>query len=513
MGDDQLRQRFERLKQKVLAKRPILGQILRKEGQKNLLEYANEYVDVNLSPALPKRQVELLETVHELTQERFGKDVADSVVKQLKDYYFVSTADHMGPLTHPFFVNSNLLTVASLLSHPDSVLKNIIVLGCANVSYNNSSFPKGLLFHSCINKKLTQQRLSFLPSKPDRQVVYSISTFNAESLKKVYKELGVMLQKNEIGKREYDILYDLIKEIYDQPEILAGQDYCEQSAKTNFKLWKKFFQTSGITLPNLIHLEKEWVVVKLISKYHLDRDTIINHVLFDPAYESYINNYFEGIYGSFSRKDLRGTYLFWALQEGHRDYTQLWREGNYLVSKDGSYKIELHPEVIKKAMDAKELIPNILLKFMVICFYYGLKCLGGFNQVNYLTLMKNNYIKMNADLGNYRSIEMCARTQTKEMIDGLSLAFLETPTDPFVLATGLDLILYGKKDGWENIMNVTRNVTFEEAFNPLLAEIYKISYDKKEWEEDLITIKDSDIFALTDLNKKTKVCASINLTA
>lgn len=509
MDNQQLKERFDRLKSRVLAKRPILGQILAKKGKKNLLEYAHEYVDVNLSPALPRRQAELLETVQELTQERFGDEVAESVVKQLKRHYFVSTADHMGPLTHPFFVNSNLLTVAPLISRPDSVLKNIVVLGCANVSYNNSSFPKGLLFHSYVNKTLTQQRLSFLPSKPDKQVVYSIPAFNSESLKKVYGDLKTMQIKNEIGKREYDILQGLIQDVYDKPEILECRDYCEQSAKTNFHLWKRFFQASGIVLPNLIHLEKEWVVVKLISKYHLYQDTIINHVLFDPSYESYINNYFEGIYGSFSRKDLKGTYLFWALPEGGRDYIQLWREGNYLVSKDGSYKIELHPEVIKKAMESKELIPNILLKFMVICFYYGLKCLGGFNQVNYLTMMKNNYIKMNADLGNYRSIEMCARAQTKEMIDGLSIAFLETPTDPFALATGLDLILYGKKDGWENIMNVARNVTFEEAFNPLLPEIYKISYDKKEWEEDLVNIKDSDIFALTNLDKKSKACASI----
>ncbi len=508
--DQNLPQRFERLKSMVLTKRPILAEILKKRGQKNLLEYSNEYVDVNLSPALPKRQNELLETMHELVEERFGTTIADSVTKQLRKYYFVSTADHLGPLSHPFFVNSNLLTAVTMLSHSDPLLKNIIVLGCANIAYNNSSFPRGLLFNNYINNQYILQRLTFLPAKPNPHIIYSMPSYNPDSLKKLYASLHAMFAKNEIRKREYDIILELIKEIYDRQEILACKDYCEQSAKTNFALWKKFFKASDIILPNLIHLEKELLVVKLLNKYHLYQDTIINHILFDPEYESYINNYFEGIYGSFSRADLRGTYLFWALPKDRREYTQLWRKDNYLVSRDGSYKIELRPETLKNAMETKELIPNILLKFMVVSFYYGLKCLGGFNQVNYLTLMKNNYIKMNADLGNYRSIEMCARAQTKEMIDGLSIAFLQSPGNPFTLATGLDLILYGHKDGWNNLTHVVKNLSFEEAFSPLLPEIYRISYEKKDWEENLLKITDRDINKLKRIGGKIKPCAIIN---
>ncbi|MFA6918132.1 MAG: hypothetical protein WC285_04880 [Candidatus Gracilibacteria bacterium] len=511
MGDDyDLSQRFERLKQMVLAKRPILAEILRKRGQKKLLEYANQYVDVNLGPAVPQRQTELIETVHELTDERFGTEVANSVAKQLKEFYFVSTADHLGPLTHPFFVNSNLLMASTILSHSCQELQNIVVLGCANVSHNNSSYPRGFLFNQFANGQYALRRLPLLPTRIEPHVVYSIQPFTPEHLHKTYASLRAMHVNGEVGVREYDVIQELIKEIYDRPEIFSCRDYCEQTARTNFVLWQKFFQASGMKLPNLIHLEKEWLVVKLINKYHLYQDTIINHVLFDPQYEPYINNYFEGIYGSFSRADMRGTYLFWALPKGCREYVQLWRKGNYLVSKDESYKVELNPEVLKAAMESKELIPNILLKFMVVCFYYGLKCLGGFNQVNYLTLLKNNYIKMNADLGNYRSVETCARAQTKELVDGLSIAFLGASNSPLTLATGIDLILYGRKDGWNNLMHVVKTLSFDEAFSPLLPDIYRISYDKKEWEDDLLTVTENDINKLEGIDKKVKPCAIIS---
>lgn len=509
-SDHDLPGRFERLKERLLAKRPILKDILLKKGDKNLLEYANQYVDVNLSPTIPKRQIELLGTLSEIVTKRFGKETAYSVIDQLEKYYFVSTADHIGPITHPFFVNSNLLIAASLLNHSDPVLKNVIVLGCANISYNNSSFPRGLFFHNYEKGQLATHRLSFLSAKPDVQTIYAMPPYGEEAIKKINENLKTKLDKGEVNKTDYEKIRQIFDEIYCRPDVLAADNYCEQISKTNIALWQKFFEKSGVKLPNLVYLEQEELVVQLLIKHHLYQDTILNHLLFDPNYEPYINDYFEGIFGSFSRKDSKGTYLFWALPKGNREAIQLWRDGNHLVSKDGSYKIELNPEVIKNAMETKELIPGLLLNFATLSFYYGLKCLGGFNQVNYLTLMKNSYIKMNVDLGNYRSVEICARAQTKEICDGLTFAFLGYNGDQqMILASGLDLILHGNKDSWSRLMDVSKSMTFAESLYPIFPEMYRISYEEKDWEPDLINITDKDIGKLIGLDKKIKPCAVV----
>lgn len=509
MNSDQsnLADRFGRLKEKVLAKRPVLQTMLAKRGSKKLLDYANEYVDVNLPPTIPFRQAELLEVMEKQITHRFGLEAAESAIAQLKEFYFVSTADHSGPLTHPFFVNSNLLTAASMISHDKAVLNNVICLSCANIAYNNSSFPRGLFFHNYLNNQVNTHRLPFLSAKPTPHSIYAMQPYTLEGVKKVYSLLKEEMHAGKLEPEQYEQVCTIVKEIYEKPEVLECKSYCEQVGKTNFKLWQKFFEASGVQLPSLIFLEQEALVVELLTKYHLHQDTILNHMLFDSRYEPFIDNYFEDIFGSFSRKDSTGTYLFWALPKGERENLQLWRKGNYLVSKDEKYKIELHPEVIKDAMARKELIPGLLLNFCTLSFYYGLKCLGGFNQINYLTLMKNNYIKMNADLGNYRSIEICARAQTREMNDGLSVAFMEYGDNKeLMLASGLDLILYGNKDSWSAIMEIMKNITLEEAFNPILPEIYRITYDKQEWEEDLLSITDKDISNLTELNKKIKPC-------
>ena len=118
---------------------------------------------------------------------------------------------------------------------------------------------------------------------------------------------------------------------------------------------------------------------------------------------------------------------------------------------------------------------------------------------------------MNVDLENYRSIEICARAQTKELCDGPTIAYMGyNGKDQIALASGLDLILYQDKNSWKTLIELAKTITLEEALNPLLPEIYKISYDQKEWEENLIAVTEKDITNLTGLNKKIKPCIFIH---
>lgn len=503
-------ERFERVKELVLAKRPVLRTILERQGAKSLATYANEYVDVNMNPPIQHRQMELLSTVEEAATERYGSDIAKGLVAQLEKYYFVSTADHVGPIDFPFFLNSDLLIGLTIHAHTDPALRYIPVFPCANISLNNHSFPRGLLFNARgTDGTVKLQRLSFLPSNAHSCSAYNFRAYFPEEIDKMKKRLREMTREGSVSQDIAAKVERIIDEIYSLPEILQCTSFRDQVARSNRLLWNKFFEASGAKIPQLLYLDQEDMVIRLITKYHLHADTVINHILFDPVYEPYIDTYFEGIFGSFSRKDQTGTYLFWALPKGSKLNKQLWKKGNFLVTADESYRVELTPEAIGAAMASGELIPSLLLNFVTICFYYGLKCLGGFNQVNYLTLMKDAYIRMNLERGNYRSIEVCSRAQTKEICDGPSLAFLGYGNDGVTLATGLDLILYGDSDSWSRLKNLAENLTLEESLNPFMPEIYKISYDESEWERDLLSLSEHDINHLTGIDRKIKPCVRI----
>lgn len=507
--DPTLKARLAELVGLVFDKRPILKEIVENFGDKNLYEYAKDYISVYVNPPIEERQTEFISTFKGEVQRLLGDEVADSAAEQLRKYYYVSTADHHGPICHPFFINSNLMASAPYFDHADPVLKNLIVLACANVSLNNSSFPRGLVFNSRQGDEVKMHRLSFLPSNSHSCAVYNFRAFTAGEVQKVKDQLKAKILAGEVSTEVVSKINVILDKVYNQPEIFACANFSDQITKTNYLLWKEFFAPSKVVAPNLIYLEQESLVIKLILDHHLENKTAIYHMMFDEKYYPLILQYFENINGTFSRENGTGTFLFWGISKDKNYRVQLWREDGYLVSSDKSFKVELTPEGIRAALDSKIIIPSMMTIFAVLCFYYGLKCLGGFSQVNYLTFMKNAYIKMQLDRGNYKSIEVCARAQTKELCGDLTIAFLQDPKGQLVPATGLDLILYGTENTWPELLAESKQLTLKEALYPMMPEFYRIIYPEKERKPELEEISAEMITEILGLGDKIKVCAKI----
>ncbi|MEI7511166.1 MAG: hypothetical protein WCJ84_03350 [Candidatus Peregrinibacteria bacterium] len=500
---------FQEIQKKVFKKRPVLEEVIFRNGQKTLFEYAEDYLDVNLNPPILKRQVDFITTFKSEVKRLLGSNVAEAAAKQLAKYYFVSTADHHGPICHPFFINTNIMTMMPYFTHKDTNLDFVIVLSCANISLNNSSFPRGLVFNSFQNGNSKMHRLSFLPSNAHSSTVYNFRAYTSEEIQKVKNVLREKVLNKELNIREKDLITEVLDSTYNTPDALQCENFSDQITKTNFSLWRNFFPYNKVKKPDLIYIEQESLVMKLICDHHLDEDTTISRVLFNKKYDDIIIKYFDGMHGAFSVSEKIGTYLFWGVSDAKNYRVQLWKNGNYLMSDDESTKIELTPESIRVAIEKKQIIPSMMLIFMVLSFYYGLKCLGGFSQINYLTHMKNAYIKMQADLEAYRSIEVCARAQTKELGGDLVIAYLGEKKENGIVvpATGLDLILYGNENTWEYLMEMTKELTLYEAISPMMPEFYKIIYPEKERDDTLCKVSGPDIAEFLELNKKIKLCA------
>jgi hypothetical protein len=63
------------------------------------------------------------------------------VTESLSKNYAVSTAEHHGPLGHPFFFQSAILRG---LVNPEEAIVNLCT---SHVSLGNSSYPRGIVFH------------------------------------------------------------------------------------------------------------------------------------------------------------------------------------------------------------------------------------------------------------------------------------------------------------------------------------------------------------------------------
>lgn len=502
---------FARLKKKILEKRPVLKKILEKYGNYSLYQYAEDYINEKVNPVIKQRQEEFIKTLEKEISRLLGEDIAKSVAKQLKKYYHVSTADHHGFICHPFFLNSNLIASAPYFKSTDSILKNIVVLACSNISFDNSSFPRGLLFNYQFQNKPIIGQLPFFSRKARPFPVFRFYPYDIDSINKIKNLIRNFRDNGILSKNSATKLTFVIDNIYSRPEVLACNSFSDQITKTNNLFWKEFFNSAGtINIPNLIYIDQENFIISLLVNYHMEQKTLIHNLLFDPSFDKLIKKYFDGVNGAFSLKHKSGTYLFWAIPSTGKYRLQLWREGNILSSTDRSYKVNLTPNAISDALRSGKLIPSTLLSFIIMAFYYGVKLLGGFSQINYLTFMKEKFIKMLVEKGCEEEVEFFQNVETEQLCGDFTLAFLNISNETITNATGLDLILYGTEQTWPILENQTKNISLEESLNPMMPDFYKIVYPQSERDPELSLITSEDVIYQTKLDQKIKPCVSLS---
>lgn len=254
------------------------------------------------------------------------------------------------------------------------------------------------------------------------------------------------------------------------------------------------------------------VALELIKKHHLQKNTTINQILFDPTMRGFVHKHFNGLNGAFSTENAYGTFLFWGLPQDGKYRVQLWLKNNTLVSDDGSFKVELTPDAIMAAIEKNELIPNTLLTFIILAFYYGQYLSGGPAQTKNLTAMKKAYTEMLQEASLTEDIEALEDLNTTNLIISRPiLAFIDLKAqNERIPATGLDLILYG--DGgksWDETIEATKHTTLLEFFNRALVSFYHefVSADEKTDVMSQITERDIEIF--TGLDKKVPALITI----
>lgn len=500
---------FAELKEAVLAKKLVLSDILKKHGSKCLTEYAQDYFDVNEGPQFVERQTEFLSSFVPEVSRLLGQEVAESAANQLKKYFFASTADHHGPICNPYFLGSNLVTAITGLAQNDPTFKHVIVLSCGSVSVDNDTFPRGLtLTGTNPEGELETLRLPLFSSHERPALICLLRAYGQTEISKIRKAAKDLTRAGSIIQETYYKINALITEIYDTPENLALTSYSDQITVTNYQLWERFFP-ANVEHPSLIYLELERIVTRLLVDHHLYKDTILHQLFFTDKGAELLTKYFDGIIGAFSSADNSGTYLFWAVPKGERYRVRLVKKDGMLVSEDNSYTVPLTSEGIAKALAAQEIVPGMMLDFIILACYYGLKCLGGFSQVNYLTEMKEAYLQVVDELHFPNEHEHCNVVQTKELGEDMTIAYVGGTKGRTALATGLDLALHLAPDSFEILKQEAKQITLDQALDPMYPLFYKVVYPDWERKESLLSITAHDITHNTGIEEKIMPCVQL----
>lgn len=136
-------EQLNRLRGDVFREKPALKNLIEESGNMTLLEYAaSSYTIKKNENALAQlRKKEFLDFFESYCVKLFGKSLSENIIDSLRQNYCVSTADHHGPIGHPFFFQSTILRG---LVQPEHMLVHFCT---SQVSLGNSSYPRGLIFH------------------------------------------------------------------------------------------------------------------------------------------------------------------------------------------------------------------------------------------------------------------------------------------------------------------------------------------------------------------------------
>ncbi len=477
------------LRSKILEKRPILGQIFEDHSSISVNDYS---ANLNRSPQeiSNNRKKEFISVFIDIAKKYFDQPALESLDRQLTEHYCISTAEHHGPMMHPFFVHSNLL--ASI-----SDLENIIVLAVGNVSLNNSSYPRGLVMHSADG---AQVNLPFFSSDERMSPVFGHRGYNNQDLAKLHTLVKEKSSHKILSRQVADNLQNVIDWIYGS--AAGEQYYSDQITRTNFKLWQYLLRYGQAKMPRLVNLQLEDIILQLLTRHHLTQRTEIHDLIFNQDIRSLSLRETDGIPGNFSLKEKKGTFLFWAIPSGSRHRQQLWPEGNYLVSSQG-YRLLLEPTEIELAINRGELIPNMFLGMVMLSEYYGVKCLGGFSQGTYLTKMAEAYTRIFA-LDPRPGI-----AHTTGLRSDLVLAYFQDRSGHLRGASGLDLVLHHTPDSWLRFCQTAKKLTLEESMAPLFPELYRILYTNEERDQSLAFLTNHDMVLHYGLTEKISPCIGI----
>jgi hypothetical protein len=382
------------IKEKIKQYIPLVVDFL--ENNDKLIDYSRKLYELKADPIHLERQKACTEIINNKLKTLYNEQEIKNFNLNFEKGIVSNIVDHHNILNHPLLVSG--LIISNINNILNSEKKGILVLSCAGVPFNNKFHKCGFTFKNEIYPYVTRKdRHRWIHHTAPREINFIAIAKNKDNYQKLLDNEKQFLEKYQDQINKID--YHTCKSFSDQITLL------------NHKLFQEMFEDKlKNKIPELIYFEQEHLAKELLIKLieegintNNPKNNFVYEMLFNPKFRTIVLNNFEGIWGAWNTKDNLGTHFFWSINE-EDEVIQLKIEGDYLISTNNNnntnLKIKLDPlEIIKQIKDRK-LYPNLQLTFGILTFYCGIKPLTGPGSMNYLTDMKNAWVKTMIETNN-----------------------------------------------------------------------------------------------------------------
>ena len=347
------------------------------------------------------------------TRETLGPELGEAIFADLQERPQVLTANHHGIDTFAQSTQSNLL-FAMRKTADGRPARTIPVLACGSVPLNNLTYPRGLLIYACGAAAAAGSicKLPIFPDSHKRKLVSVAGPITAEMLARCRARAGRLVADDKVKPPIGSALQAVFDDLAGIGHDFTG--YGRQATLFNHRFWRHLFRDQA-RRPELVYIELEFIVSKLLQSDLFDQATICHQLFFDPQLRAQLIENLDGQLGCWRHQELQrrfspakaaegnktadsaqGTMFFWGVDAKGRKIP-LWvgadRQAGSIELRgiDDSGRSWTHPFTpadLARGLRDGRLLPSIFTSYLVVAIARGISCIGGYYQAEYLPIMQ-----------------------------------------------------------------------------------------------------------------------------
>jgi len=352
------------------------------------------------------------------THETLGPDLGEAISEDLREMPQVLTANHHGIDTFAQSTQSNLLFSMRNRANGKPA-KTVPVLACGSVPLNNLTYPRGLLVYASVAayENGGTCKLPLFPDSYKRKLVSVAGPFTEEMICRARGRAKKLIESDQLERALESTLHMVFDDF-----SRVGQDYSgysRQATVVNNRFWRRLFPDRSCR-SELVYIELESIVCRLLEKDLFDKSTICHQLMFDPELRERLIENLDGQRGCWQYEKLlrrcssstaveglnmadsaQGTMFFWGVDaKGRKIPLCLVKcengKGNELRGIDDSGQLWTYPFTpadITRGLQHGGLLPSIFTSYLLISIARGISCIGGYYQADYLPIMRKAVIE------------------------------------------------------------------------------------------------------------------------
>jgi hypothetical protein len=348
---------------------------------------------------------DVVEAARAECRELLGDEVASRLARQLSTHPVIETASHHGPLVFPPFFQA-----VSIFGLGIAAGDVVPVFGTARGRLSDRSYPCGL-------RLAGGAVVTFFPGSDRAMLLSAAPALDHASITRACAQLRSAALKQDVGEGQRRELESILLEDFDDPRVLGLPTFSAQSTVINYRLWDRLHPSRAGIGPDLVCLELERVVNRVLAKDLLDATSLLHRVLFDSKTRSSVLRHLDGSTGCWHAERLgrmsdpaidprereklsgaAGSAFFWGVNKRGRGIHLALSEGDSGISilkgidpSGHPFSVPLTPEALLEGLAAGTLLPSLFVIFLVLTFARAFKCLGGIRQIGYLPGMQSPF--------------------------------------------------------------------------------------------------------------------------